>query len=126
MKKVKQYILQLPEYLLVGSVLIYWIFSGPIINPIALAALLVLVLQIIYKNRIVGLLIPSLLVSITFYFLLALLSEFHEFPTFTVEARNLLIGGLSFVFVGFLTSAIMFYKYAAAIDYSTNKNPVSE
>jgi len=44
--------------------------------------------------------------------ILALLSEFNEFPEFNAEARNLLLIGGLFIGVNILIAGTMLYKYA--------------
>ena len=101
MKRVKTFILQLPEYLLIAAVLFYWFSAGLAVNYIAIGLIIVLILQIIFKNRIVGIIIPSILVMICLYMLLALMSEFKEFLTFSSDAKELL-------FVDFLQNFLVF------------------
>jgi magnesium-transporting ATPase (P-type) len=113
MNKIKQTALQLPEYLLIAAVVFYWISSAVVFNPLAIILIAVLVLQIIFKNRIVGLVIPGLLIMACFYMLLALMSEFNEFPTFNADARKLLVVGLSFFLSTIAVSVLMIYKYAS-------------
>ena len=112
MKKAKQIILKLPEYLLIIAVLFYWISVGLIVNPIALGLIALLIFQIIFKNKIIGLIIPSLLILTCLYMLLALMSEFNEFPTFNEEAKTLLFVGLSFFISTMAISVFMIYKYS--------------
>ncbi|WP_417592112.1 hypothetical protein [Owenweeksia hongkongensis] len=111
MNKLKQIALQIPEYLLIASVIFYWGSAGWGLNPIAISLLLILVLQIIFKNRIVGLLIPGILILTCLYMLLALMSEFREFPSFNQEAQVFLFVGLSYFISTMLVSGLMIYKY---------------
>jgi hypothetical protein len=111
MKTLKQILLESPEYLLVLAVIFYW-SSSAILNPIAITLLIVLVCQIIYKNKVVGIIIPTLLILSSLYMLLALLSEFREFPTFNYEAKKLLFVGLTFFISTIIVSGIMIYKYS--------------
>jgi hypothetical protein len=112
MKKLNQILLKLPEYLLIAAVIFYWGSAGIIINPIAIALIVILILQIILRNRIVGIIIPSLLILTSFYMLLALISEFNEFPSFNAEAKKLLFVGLSYFILTMVVSGIMIYKYS--------------
>ena len=120
MKRVKTFILQLPEYLLIAAVLFYWFSTGLAVNYIAIGLIIVLILQIIFKNRIVGIIIPSILVMISFYMLLALMSEFNEFLTFCSDAKELLFVGLSYFISTIIVSGIMIYKYAIFEELNTN------
>lgn len=111
MERLKKISLNLPEYLLIAAVIFYWTSSGMVINPIAIGLIIVLILQIIFKNRIVGVLIPSLLIMTSLYMLMALMSEFNEFPTFNSDAKKLLFVGLSYFISTMTVSGIMIYKY---------------
>ncbi len=112
MKKVKKILLELPEYLLILSVIFYWFSSAVVVNPVAITLIIVLILQIIFKNRIVGIIIPSLLIMSCLFLLAALMSEFKEFPTFNSDAKQLLFVGLSYFISTIIVSVIMIYKYA--------------
>jgi len=111
MKNAKQILLKLPEYLLIIAVVFYWESTRTIINPLAIALTAILILQIIFKNRIVGFLLPCLIIVISLYMLMALMSEFYEFPTFNADAKELLFIGLSFFIFTITVSGIMIYKY---------------
>lgn len=112
MKSFKKIILALPEYVLIAAVLFYWMSAGLIINYIAIVLLAAIILQMILKNRIVGIVIPSMMILTCFYMILALISEFREFPTFNTEAKTLLFVGLFYFLTTILVSLIMLYKYA--------------
>jgi len=96
----------LPEYILLIAVIVFWISTKTILNPFAIGLVLIITFQIIYKNKIIGIVIPSILILISLYMLLALLSEFNEFPTFSYEAKKLLFVGLS-IFVGTILIALL-------------------
>ena len=107
MSKIKTNLLKLPEYLLIIAVLFYYVSASIVFNPIAIGLWVVLVLQIIFKNQLVGILIPSLLILCCCFMLLALFSEFNEFPTFNAEAKQLLFIGLSFFISTMLVLAVL-------------------
>lgn len=116
MQNLKQIVLKLPEYLLIVAVIFYWGSAGRAFNPIAIALVIVLILQIIYKNRVIGLLIPGFLILSCLYMLMALLSEFNEFNTFNTAAKKLLFVGLTYFISTMIVAGIMIYNY------STTKN----
>lgn len=120
MKNIKIFILQLPEYLLIAAVLFYWYSSGMVVNYIAIGLITVLILQIILKNRIVGIIIPSILILASLYMSLALMSEFNEFPTFNSDAKELLFVGLSYFISTIIVSGIMIYKYVIFEERNAN------
>lgn len=104
--------LHLPEYLLIASVLFYWVSTANIFNPIAIGLLIFLIFQLVFKIRWVGLAIPSVLIMASLFMLLALISEVSEFPSFTPEAQKLLFIGLTWILGTMAASSIMIYKYA--------------
>lgn len=110
MNKLKQIILQLPEYLLILSVLFYWFSTSNLFNPVAISILLFLIIQIVFKNRIIGISIGVILIIASLYLLLALLSEFHEFPEYNKEAFTFLMIGFIYFFSTIIVSMIMLYK----------------
>ncbi|TKG92937.1 hypothetical protein EYV94_18375 [Puteibacter caeruleilacunae] len=112
MKNLKKVLLQLPEYLLIIAVVSYWGAEGVFINPIAIALMLVLIFQIIFKNRVVGIVIPGFLILASLYMLLALMSEFNEFTSFNSEAKEFLLVGLSLFILAILISGTMIYRYS--------------
>ncbi|WP_323788629.1 hypothetical protein [Psychroserpens sp.] len=112
MKLLKKIILSLPEYLLIAAVLFYWMSAGQPINYIAIGLIIAIVLQIIFKNKMVGIAIPFLLIITSLYMILALISEVREFPSFNAEAKTLLLFGLTYFLTTMLVSVIMIYKYA--------------
>lgn len=101
----------IPEYLLLLAVLLYWLPTSNPFNWVAITLVAVLIIQIIYKNKVLGIIISSLLILICCYMYLALFSELREFPTFDADAKELLFFGL-FIFTATLVVAgFMFFKY---------------
>lgn len=87
-------------------------FTPPFtMNPIALVIVGILVLQIIFKNKIAGHLIASLFLIGNLVMLLALTSELNEFPKFNANAKELLFGGLMLLGFNIFISGLMFVKY---------------
>ena len=116
MKKLKEAILKFPEFLLILAVLFYWMSSAVIANPIAIGLLVLLITQLVFQNKIIGIIIPGILILGCLFMLLALMSEFSEFLTFDKAAQKLLFVGLSFFLSTILISGIMIYKYAIVSD----------
>ncbi len=112
MGKLKNISLQWSEHILILTVLFYWFSSGYALNPIAIVLISGLIFQIVFKNRIVGIIIPSLLIMASLYMLLALLSELHEFPTFNADALRLLLIGSSYLTTIMVVSGLMIDKYS--------------
>lgn len=105
MTKLKRILEVAPEYVLLTSVLFYWI-SSSLSNPIAIVLLVVIVLQLIFKNKMAGFFIGMSLLMFTVYMFMALFSELNEFPEFDSSATRLLVIGTLYLSVT-LTASIM-------------------
>jgi hypothetical protein len=106
----KALLLKTPEYyfLIVALLAAY---SPPIfLNPIFVGIAGIFLLQIIFKNRIAGLVLGSLILLLNLYFLGALLSEFHEFEAMTSGAIQLLSVGIPAWIFNTLFAVVMVFK----------------
>lgn len=108
----KKIILNIPEFLLIAAVLFYWMSAGRAINYIAIGLLISIVLQMIFKNRVIGIAVPCLLILTCLYMILALISEVSEFPSFNSDAQILLFVGLFIFLITIGASVVMIIKYA--------------
>ena len=102
----------IPELYLILAVLYYWSLTASLLNPIAISLLLVLVYQIITRNRILGIVIATVLVLASGYLILALLSELSEFIEFNDDAKELAIFGFLYLGLNITFGVIMLYRYA--------------
>jgi hypothetical protein len=99
-----------PEAILIGITLLYWYFTANVFNPVAIVLLLVLGVQIVSKNKLMGVLIGSLFSLLSMYMVLALISELNEFDTFNYDARVLLFTGGAGLGISLLASVGMVIK----------------
>ncbi|QBZ96576.1 hypothetical protein [Flavobacterium sangjuense] len=111
----KKYILDLPEFILV-ALSAYWFLENYIgtnhFNPYAFIVFAMLLLQIYFKNKYVGFLLAWFISLFSLYMVLAVISEFRDFPTLISEgALKLLAFGLGFCFLAMGSAVLMFYKY---------------
>jgi hypothetical protein len=114
MKKLKNVLLHSPEYYLLILVLLSG-FKPPFhfATPVLIGAGIV-VLQIIFRNRIAGLVISGLLVAGSVLMLMAALSEFGEFSSFDGRALQLILGVGTIFLANLLAAGLMIYKYQFA------------
>ncbi len=111
MEKIKLILPKLTEYYLIVLVLLSGYTPPFLFNPLSIGIAAVLILQIIFKNKITGLLIAGLFAVINLYMTFALISELSV-TSFSIKARNLLLGGLSLIILNFVVAGIMIYKYS--------------
>lgn len=104
-------ILNSAEYLLIIATLYYWQSTGSIFNPVAIGLLLILIFQIIFRNKVLGIILPCILIMLSLYMLLALRSELNEFKVFNNEAQTLLLIGLSLFLSIIIVSFLMLFNY---------------
>jgi len=111
MNKLKKIIIKSPEYYLIIVTILSGYSQRFLINPIALGVVAIVILQIVFKNKISGLIISSLFLLVNLFMIGALISEFNEFPTFNNGAKKLLFGGLFILGLNIFVSILMIIKY---------------
>jgi len=111
MSKHKQFIIQIPEYYLIGLALLATYTLPFSIKPVAIILAGILTLQVIYKNKTLGHIIASLFLISNLALLFALTSDLNEFPRFNANATELLFGGIILLGFNLVISAIMLLKY---------------
>jgi hypothetical protein len=89
------------------------------INYFMLACLLIMGVLVLWKNKYLALIISVLLGLVSMYFILALFSEFREFPAGSKEGMNMLITGL-LIFGSLIILSVMM-----PIKYFNRKDPVN-
>src|SRR3712207_3444283 len=94
MKTVKLYITKFPEYYLLLVLLIAGYTPPLTFNPIIMALIAIIILQLITKNNSTGLIIASVFLLLNVYMLFALASEFTEFQVINANAVQLLLVGI--------------------------------
>jgi len=101
-----------PEYYLIILAILAGYTPPFSINPVAIGVIAIVILQIVFKNKISGLIISGLFLLVNLFMTGALFSEFNEFPTFNAAAKKLLFGGLSILGFNLFMSILMILKYA--------------
>lgn len=112
MKKMKQLIIKSPEYYLFVFVILAGYTPPFYFNSLFVLIAAILALQIVFENKVFGLLLASILLIANLLMLGALISEFNEFPEFSLSAMQLLLGGLSIWCLNSFFLGIMIYKYS--------------
>lgn len=111
MRKATHFLMNFPEYYIIVLILLAG-YSPPFtFNPLLILLAGILLLQIIFKNRISGLIIAGIFILINLFMLGAFFSEFGEFQELNNDAKQLLLGGLSLWGINMMLSAMMIYKY---------------
>lgn len=104
------------EFYFLASILFYWL-SSTLVNPIAWALLTIMILQILYKKPKTGIILSCFLGFVSFFLLLALLSEYKEFKQGSNnEGLKMLIIGCTWLLSNLLMSAIMLVKYTRRLN----------
>ncbi|HKL04059.1 MAG TPA: hypothetical protein VJ911_10295 [Cryomorphaceae bacterium] len=112
MKKAKQLLIVVPEYYLIILVLLAGYTPPFSINPLCIGVAIIPMLQIVFKHKVSGILLGSIFFMVNLFFLGALISELLEFTSFTSNAIQLLVGGLSLWVLNLISSISMIYKYS--------------
>ncbi len=110
----KSLLTNLPEIFFIGlggAWFIENLYSGNHVNYIALLIIWLLFLQLIYKNRLTGIIYGNLLGVFSLYMLGAVYSEFTAFETINANAIMLLAVGGGIFGVGIFMAGRMLYNY---------------
>lgn len=107
----KKAFLKFPEFYFILLVILAGYTPPFSFNPIFIAIGFVFISQIIFKNRITGLLLAIGTGILSLLFLGALLSEFLEFTSFNSKAQQLLFVGLSIFSLNIIATITMFFRY---------------
>lgn len=92
------------------------------INKVIIVIVFLFLLQLVFQKRVVGLVLGAVFGLIALYMMFAVLSEFHEFETFSTEAFQLLAIGLGIFGIGFLMAFAMIYKFSVTkVNFDQNK-----
>lgn len=110
MSKMKQAFRWIPEILLIIEILFYWL-SSSLLNPIAIILLAVLLVVPIFKKKTFAFVVAIILLLLNFFMCLALLSELDQFPTWSLNARLMLLVGGIMLGTGILASIAMIIKW---------------
>lgn len=108
----KPYLKFIPEAYFGLSVLYYWMMTGTLVNPFALALLAALIVLLIFRNKALGLLLSLLSILINLFMFAALMSEYREFHEPTQASHDLILYGSVYLGLNLLMSLVMLVKYA--------------
>lgn len=108
----------LSPILLILVVVFYWYDTSVLFNPIAIVLILLLIVVIITKGVIVTVFSSSLIGLLSLYMMLAVISEYREFPVGDAEGSKLLAVGLSIFISTFALSVLMSVR---RLFYSSHK-----
>jgi hypothetical protein len=111
MKTRTQILLQIPEYYLIALSLLAAYTLPFSFKLMTLVVVVILVLQLIFKNKTTGHIIASFFLIGNIFMLIALTSGMKEFPKFLTNAKVYLFGGLLLFAFHLLISGLMLLKY---------------
>jgi len=86
-----------PEVLFLISVLFYWYCTSNILNPVAITLFIIGVVMMTKKYKMLAVIIGIVYAMLNCYMILALLSEFHEFPNINRQAIYMMFVGSAFI-----------------------------
>ena len=106
-----------PELFLIASVIIYWVLTAMLVNPVAISLIVLLVAQLRFKNKTFGIILSFIFMLLSAYMMLAIFSDIIYLDFF--YPRGLLM--LSFGSLYFGGTA-----YFAFILLKKNNNTINE
>jgi len=88
-----------PEFLFLLSVLFYWFSTSIILNPLAIVLFVIGIIMSLKTSRPLAVMIGFFFLMLNAYLILALISEFREFPELDGDALLMLgVGGAYIAF----------------------------
>ncbi|MGJ8666429.1 MAG: hypothetical protein ACSHW7_08695 [Patiriisocius sp.] len=97
-----------PELFLVCAVLLYWIFTATLINPIAIILITALNAQLVIKNKSFGILLAAVFMLLSVFMTFALFTEVLQIESFIPQGLRMLVAGVSlFSFTGYFGLALL-------------------
>jgi threonine/homoserine/homoserine lactone efflux protein len=109
--KIKLLKSHIPELFLIASVIYYWVLTSNLLNPYAIGLLAILIYQLISKKSTLGIIISGIVICLTLFMVLALISELSEFDAATENFNNLLIFGSLYLGLTLIMAGLMLHKY---------------
>ena len=95
------------QTLLILLAFFYWHDTSRLFNPVAIVLVLLLVLELSTKKLIITLLSSTIIGLLSLYMMLAVISEYREFPVGDPDGKTLLLVGLSIFISSLLLSVFM-------------------
>ncbi|QYJ68412.1 hypothetical protein [Flavobacterium litorale] len=125
----KSLLTNLPEIFFIGlggAWFLENLYASSHVNYVALLTVWLLLLQLIYKNRLAGIIYGNILGLFSLFMLGAVYSEFLEFETITTNAIMLLVIGGALFGAGVFMSGKMLYNYLTTTkSYEDNELTIS-
>ena len=106
-----------PELFLIASVIIYWVLTAMLVNPVAISLIVLLVAQLRFKNKNFGIILSFIFMLLSAYMMLAIFSDIIHLDFFYPRGLLMLCFG-SLYFGG--------TAYFAFILLKKNNNTINE
>ena len=106
-----------PELFLIASVIIYWVLTAMLVNPVAISLIVLLVAQLRFKNKTFGIILSFIFMLLSAYMMLAIFSDIIHLDFF-YPIGLLMLCFVSLYFVG--------TAYFAFILLKKNNNTINE
>ena len=106
-----------PELFLIASVIIYWVLTAMLVNPVAISLIVLLVAQLRFKNKTFGIILSFIFMLLSAYMMLAIFSDIVHLDFFYPRGLLMLCFG-SLYFGG--------TAYFAFILLKKNNNTINE
>ena len=124
----KKSLYSLPEVFFIG-VALYWIYdnytASNSVNYFAIAVIAVMLFQLKFAKKMAGIFYSVILTLFSLFMMLAVHSEYNEFPAGSAKAFKFLMVGEGVFLFSALMAGAMVYKYVTQKAQITNVQPAS-
>ncbi|MCT8339937.1 hypothetical protein MG296_07715 [Flavobacteriaceae bacterium TK19130] len=124
LKYIKPLLYWLPEMYLLLATAFYWVLTGLWFNPVALFLMGLLVIQMLYNPRSLGLFIASIFILLNVYLIAAMVSDLMDIAVFGYSAQQLLVFGLAFMGINLLMAFRLLFKHLPVAIQPTSFNGI--
>ena len=94
-----KFINQNPEILFILSVIFYWVSTSHLLNPVAISLFIIGLVMMLKRFKTLAVVVGVIYLIINAYMILALVSEFREFPEINSDALVMLGVGGAFIVI---------------------------
>ena len=111
MKKALEIVIKFSNVLMLPIIFFYWVNTSEFWNLVAIGLLILALLQVIIRNKILGIILATLFSFSSLFLFFALISELNDFSSFDKDAAIMATTMGIYLLLISICSGLMYYKY---------------
>ncbi|HBY70261.1 MAG: hypothetical protein CMC07_07295 [Flavobacteriaceae bacterium] len=101
----------MPELYLILATIFYWVSTATLLNPIAFILLVLIVSQLIFNKKGMGIFLSCVFILLNLYLILALLSDLFKISVFSISIQKMFFIGAGFLTLNIIMSIVLLFKH---------------